>query len=145
MTQGNGGVELVELGIPITSQTPLAHIVAKLRAQGYTDLGVMKVMAARYRDQARARALSGRVNETPEPITDAVPPAPIAGESPGAAPVTAPGSAPRPRDADVRAWARGLGRDVPSRGRLSPELVEEYLASLVPFEGGAPIPAEPKG
>lgn len=32
-----------------------------------------------------------------------------------------------PRPAEVRAWAREQGIDVPARGKLPPEIVERYL------------------
>lgn len=35
----------------------------------------------------------------------------------------------RPSDAEVRAWAKDAGVDVPVRGRLSQEVVDQYLAA----------------
>lgn len=32
-----------------------------------------------------------------------------------------------PSDSEVRAWAKGAGIDVPARGRLSKEIVDQYL------------------
>jgi hypothetical protein len=40
-----------------------------------------------------------------------------------------PAPAPRPKSADVRAWAREQGIEVAERGRLDPELVERYKAA----------------
>jgi hypothetical protein len=44
----------------------------------------------------------------------------------GAAPELPAATAPRPPTAEVRAWARAAGIDVPDRGRLRPDVWERY-------------------
>jgi hypothetical protein len=133
MTTPGGDAGLPELGIPITTQTPLGHIVSALRKIGHTDVAEMKVLAARYRDQARVHALTGHVAVVRLPEADRLATPPEVRE---------------PSARELRAWATSKGIDVPVRGSLRREVYDAYradvLASMVPFKGGAPIPAEPK-
>jgi ERCC4 domain/Lsr2 len=48
---------------------------------------------------------------------------------PGAVPDLPGGATCEPSTAEVRAWARGQGIDVPDRGRLRPEVREQYRAA----------------
>ncbi|MHC1559371.1 ERCC4 domain-containing protein [Actinomycetospora sp. C-140] len=50
----------------------------------------------------------------------------IGARLPGAAPELPAGTAPEPSTAEVRAWARDQGIDVPDRGRLRPEVWARY-------------------
>ena len=73
-------------------------------------------------------------------VQEAAPAVPAAGGwvlSPPATPTPAPAPAPAPEpeppveeapsDAEVRAWAKRAGVDVPARGRLSKDIVDQYL------------------
>jgi hypothetical protein len=53
----------------------------------------------------------------------------VASRVPGAAPELPGATAPEPSTAEVRAWARRAGIDVPERGRLRPEVWERYRAA----------------
>jgi len=144
-------------GFRLGRNTPLAHVVAVLRRHNPTaDLGQLKRAA----EQLRA---GGRPQVSREPRPDRFdsgtgadgpaagnPSAPVVADADPAADM------PNPARAEVAAWVarqKGLakGLTMNKSGRIPAAVLsayreahrDEYLATLVPVEGGAPMPADP--
>lgn len=147
-------------GFRVNVRTPLAHLVAVLRRENprapYAQiklaaeqlrLGTHKVSREPRPDRFDSGTAGAADNSAP--VSSSVPAAVAAEPDPARLDEIANGKAPR---AEVVAWAQAQSPplQVPPKGFLPAAVIvayraamrDEYMASLVPVEGGAPMPAE---